>query len=104
MAFDKSLYQYDAGYYQLIEGKAWLAGKMVPNGVFTFSRKAVDAAVNVNLDESDVLIGTYPKTGKRNTISGNHNVKTMANPGFLFHRILVIWSTMKIKNLQLLEQ
>ena len=66
MAFDNSLYEYNAGYYQLLEGKAsWLAGKMVPNGVFTFSKKAVDAAVNVNVNESDVLVGTYPKTGKR---------------------------------------
>ena len=63
MTFDNSFYQYYAGYYQVIEGKVWLPGKLIPNGTMTFSQKAVDAAMNANLDDSDVLLSTYPKTG-----------------------------------------
>ena len=63
MTFDNSLYQYDAGYYQIIEGKVWLPGKMIANGTMTISQKAVNAAMNANLDDSDVLLSTYPKTG-----------------------------------------
>ena len=65
MAFDNSLYDYDAGYYmyQFQEGSFWLPGKMVPNGRATWGRRAVDAAINVDLDDSDILIATYPKTG-----------------------------------------
>ena len=33
------------------------------NGDFTWSPKAVETALNVDTDDSDVLIGTYPKTG-----------------------------------------
>ena len=64
MAFDNSLFDYDAGYYQYTPGGWWLHGKMVENGDGTFSRRAVEAAINVDLDDSDVLLGTYPKTGK----------------------------------------
>ena len=65
MAFDNSLYDYDAGYYmyQSPESRFWLPGKMVPNGRATWSRRAVDAAINADLDDSDILIATYPKTG-----------------------------------------
>ena len=62
MAFDNSLYEYDAGYYRFYE-ENWLPGKLVPNGTFTWSQKAVDAALAVDLDDSDVLFATYPKTG-----------------------------------------
>ena len=65
MAFDSSLYDYDAGYYmyQFPEGSFWLPGKMVPNGRASWSRRAVEAAINADLDDSDILIATYPKTG-----------------------------------------
>ena len=65
MAFDSSLYDYDAGYYmyQFPEGSFWLPGKMVLNGRATWSRRAVDAAINADLDDSDILVATYPKTG-----------------------------------------
>ena len=65
MAFDSSLYDYDAGYYmyQFPEGSFWLPGKMVPNGLATWSRRAVDSAINADLDDSDILVATYPKTG-----------------------------------------
>ena len=36
---------------------------MIPNGTMTISQKAVDAAVSVNLDDSDILLSTYHKTG-----------------------------------------
>ena len=29
----------------------------------TWSKKAVDAALNLNLEDSDILFATYPKTG-----------------------------------------
>ena len=64
MEFDNSLFEYDAGYYQLTKD-FWLPGTMVPKGFYTCSKRAVDAAVNVELDDSDVLIATYPKTGEK---------------------------------------
>ena len=63
MAFDSSLYKHDAGYYPLLDGKFWFPSKFTPQGIVTFSRKAIDAAVNAELNDSDVLIATYPKTG-----------------------------------------
>ena len=62
MAFDNSLFQYDAGYYEYIPG-SWLPGKIVPKGFFTCSKEAIHAALEVDLDDSDVLVATYPKTG-----------------------------------------
>ena len=41
-----------------------MAGKFVPGAAFTWSRKAVDAALKLDLKESDVIIATYPKTYK----------------------------------------
>ena len=64
MEFDNSLFEYDAGYYQLTKD-FWLPGTMVPKGFYTCSKGAVDAAVNVELDDSDILIATYPKTGEK---------------------------------------
>ena len=66
MAFDNSLFEYDVGFYQYTPGGWWLHGKMIENGEGTFSRRAVEAAINVDLDDSDVLIATYPKTGRKN--------------------------------------
>ena len=34
-----------------------------PKGFHTFSRKAIEAVANVDLDDSGVLIANYPKTG-----------------------------------------
>ena len=61
MSFDNSLFNTDAGYYEYIPGKMWLPGKLV--GRMTWSRRAVDDAVNVELKDSDVILATYPKTG-----------------------------------------
>ena len=64
MAFEKSLYEFDAGYFEYIPG-LWLPGKTIPDSTFgCMSKKAVDEAINVELDDFDVLLGTYPKTGK----------------------------------------
>ena len=43
-----------------------MAGRLIEGGAFTWSRKAVDAALNLDLKDSDVIIATYPKTGKNN--------------------------------------
>ena len=61
MAFDNSLFREDAGYY-LYKG-IWLTGKFVPNARLTMSKKAVDAALSLELEDSDILFATYPKTG-----------------------------------------
>ena len=45
-----------------------MAGKFVPGGGFTWSRKAVDAALKLDLKDSDVIIATYPKTGKKGIV------------------------------------
>ena len=63
MAFDNSLYEYDVGYYEYTKN-IWLPGKAPPGSTFgRVSRKAVEALC-VELRDSDVLLGTYPKTGR----------------------------------------
>ena len=62
MSFDASLFDYDVGYYEFLPNR-WLPGRMVPGGRITWSQKAIDAAVNLDLKDSDVIIATYPKTG-----------------------------------------
>ena len=62
MSYDTSLFDCDAGYYEFLPNN-WLPGKIVPGGRFTWSQKAVNAAVNLDLKDSDVIVATYPKTG-----------------------------------------
>ena len=62
MSFDASLFDYDVGYYEFLPNR-WLPGRIAPGGWFTWSQKAIDAAVSLDLKDSDVIIGTYPKTG-----------------------------------------
>ena len=66
-SYDTSLFDYDPGFYEVVPHK-WMAGKFVPGGGFTWSRKAVDAALKLDLKDSDVIIATYPKTGKKDII------------------------------------
>ena len=61
MAFDNSLFRKDAGYYY--DRGICLPGEFVENGGITWSKKAVDAALNLNLHDSDILFAAYPKTG-----------------------------------------
>ena len=61
-SYDTSLFDYDAGYYEFLPNN-WLPGGIVPGGRFTWSQKAIDAAVNLDLKDSDVIVATYPKTG-----------------------------------------
>ena len=63
MASEKSLYEHDVGFYYYMPGLG-LPGQLISKGYSTWSRKAVDAAINVDLNDSDVLVATYPKTGK----------------------------------------
>ena len=63
MSFDTSLFDYDGGYYEFLPNN-WLPGRLVPGGRFTWSQKAIDTAVNLDLKDSDVIIATYPKTGE----------------------------------------
>ena len=64
MAFDNSLYEYDVGYFEYAKN-IWLPGKPIPDSTFgCMSRRAADEALCVELRDSDVLLGTYPKTGK----------------------------------------
>ena len=64
MAFDSSLYEYDVGYYEYSKN-TWLPGKAIPDSTFgCMSKRAVEEALTVELKDSDVLLGTYPKTGK----------------------------------------
>ena len=58
-----SLCEHDAGYYQFPSGGWWLPGEYTENGLFRCSRKSVEVAVNVDLDDSDILIASYMKTG-----------------------------------------
>ena len=61
-SYDTSLFDYDAGYYEFLPNN-WLPGRIVPGGRFTWSQKAIDTAVNLDLKDSDVIVATYPKTG-----------------------------------------
>ena len=68
MAFDNSLYEYDVGYYEYTKN-IWLPGKAPSGSTFgRVSRKAVEEALCVELKDSDVLLGTYPKTGRYNFV------------------------------------
>ena len=62
MEYDHSLFQENVGYYR--NRGIWLPGKRIKNGRLTWTEKAVDAALNMDLNDSDVLFATYPKTGK----------------------------------------
>ena len=62
MEYDHSLFQENVGYYR--NRGIWLPGKRTENGRLTWTEKAVDAALNMDLNDSDVLFATYPKTGK----------------------------------------
>ena len=57
-----SLCEHDAGFYQYPPGGWWLPGEFAENGLFKCGQKSVEAAVNVDLDDSDVLIASYLKT------------------------------------------
>ena len=58
------LFDYEPGYYEVTKD-VWLPGKLSgPKPVGTWTRKAVDAAANMDLDDCDVLLVSYPKTGK----------------------------------------
>ena len=61
MEFDHSLFQENVGYYR--NRGIWLPGKHTENGRLTWTEKAVDAALDMDLNDSDVLFATYPKTG-----------------------------------------
>ena len=64
MAGKDPLFDYDAGYYEVTKD-FWLPGKLVhPKAFGTWTRRAVDAAVNMELDDSDVIMAAYPKTGR----------------------------------------
>ena len=63
MAWDNSHFDYDSGYYEFMPGR-WLAGKVHEHSLFTWSSKAIERAVNVDLKDSDCIIATYPKTGE----------------------------------------
>ena len=63
MSFDNSLFEHDAGYSEYVPG-FWLPTKPLPNDPAQITPKAIDAALSVDLDVSDILIATYPKTGR----------------------------------------
>ena len=64
MSDSAGLFKYDAGYYEYTPG-LWMCGKFTTDDAWaTFNRKAVDAAVKAELRDTDVLVATYPKTGK----------------------------------------
>ena len=73
MEFDHSLFEENVGYYR--NRGIWLPGKRIENGRLTWTAKAVDAALNMDLNDSDVLFATYPKTGN-------------VDPNFIPHKIL----------------
>ena len=63
MSYDTSLFDYDPGYYEFLPNN-WLPGKIVSGSTSAWTQKAIDAAVNLDLKDTDVIIATYPKTGK----------------------------------------
>ena len=71
MSFNNTLYDHDAGYYEYVPGM-YLPGKFVPDGRMTWSRPAVDQALKVELKDSDVMLATYPKTGKYTCMEGRY--------------------------------
>ena len=63
MTSPAEMFKYDAGYYEYTPG-LWMCGKLAPSAFGTFNRHAVDAAVNAQLKDTDVMVATYPKTGR----------------------------------------
>ena len=57
-----SLFDHDAGYYEYLPD-IWLPGRIVPPAKLTWTRKAVDAALNLDLKDSDIMCNSYPKAG-----------------------------------------
>ena len=63
MSSNEPLLDYDVGYYEYLPG-LWLPGKVSgPQAFASVSRRAVDAAKDMPLSDSDVLLASYPKTG-----------------------------------------
>ena len=62
MEFDNSLYDIDAGYYEYLPGR-WLPGTLIPDGALTWCKEAITDVCNLELNDSDVMIAAYPKTG-----------------------------------------
>ena len=88
-SYDTSLFDYDPGFYEVLPNK-WMAGKFVPGAAFTWSRKAVDAAVNLDLKDSDVIIAKVPKTGKHRRIQRGHQERPPRGPNsFIFMQFSV---------------
>ncbi len=62
-SFDTSLYDYDCGYFEYMPN-FWLPGKLIPGSTFgCVSRRAVETAITAELKDTDILVGTYMKTG-----------------------------------------
>ncbi len=60
---DQSLYDFDVGYYEYCPG-TWLPGKLLQECGAAFTREAVDKALAVELQDTDVMFAAYPKTGR----------------------------------------
>ena len=63
MSYDTSLFDHDPEYYEFLPNN-WLPGKIIPGSSSAWPQKAIDAAVTMDLKDTDVIIATYPKTGK----------------------------------------
>ena len=72
MPYDTSLLDNDPEYFEFLPDH-WIPGKIVPPSNMAWTPKSIDAAVNVNLEDSDVITATYPKTGtcRSNLLSQN---------------------------------
>ena len=68
MAYDTSLLGNDPGYYEF-RPNHWLPGKIVPPQRMAWPQRAIDAAMNLELKDTDIIIATYPKTGKEQYFS-----------------------------------
>ncbi len=61
--YDHTYFKHDCGYYEYMPGY-WLPGKQLPDSMYgTMSRKAVDEAARVPLQDNDVIMAAYPKAG-----------------------------------------
>ena len=78
MTAPREMFKYDTGYYVYLPG-LWMCGRQVPGAFATFNRTAVDAAVNVELRDTDVMVATYPKTGEYRVNKTERDPKNCAN-------------------------
>ncbi len=85
MSFDSSLFAIDVGYREY-ESVVWLPRKLVPGERYTWSDRALRAARNIDLHDTDILCVGYPRSGAHAWRESNCRRLRSTEGGILFRR------------------